>query len=292
MKKDQKINKKLTPRDYERMWGEVGPYSQVRLCEETRILDDRVSRVFLVVEASINPFTFEYIQKRRSQFLGDEPVLQLLDYAEYRDQQFGYVVSAGEVELEGEESKGFARKQADMTIQTLIRMHEFVMDKCGLGRDSRYGVVKDKTPRDNRFVWNDAAGRAEPVSDELWDDTVLVGSPAGVQNNKVRFFIILAFDKGFDFKQASALVFAKTLKMVAMKFNVEIENAETFKEYAALTAFLPFDVVPASFIEAVITECVMATKRPIFQKDYFVTNVQKPTLEQIAAFLHQLPRKE
>ena len=84
MKKDKKINKKLTPKDYERMWGKNGPYSQVRLCEETRILDDSVSRVFLVVEAEINPFTFEYVQKHRQRFANDESVLQLLDHAEYR----------------------------------------------------------------------------------------------------------------------------------------------------------------------------------------------------------------
>jgi len=30
MKKDRKINKKLMPKDYAQMWGEDGPYSQVR----------------------------------------------------------------------------------------------------------------------------------------------------------------------------------------------------------------------------------------------------------------------
>ncbi|MDO8594082.1 MAG: hypothetical protein Q7R93_01020 [bacterium] len=128
MKKDQK---KLTQKDYERMWGEGGPYSQVRLCEETRILDDSISRIFLVVEAEINPFTFECIQEHRKRFADDEPVTQLLDHAEYRG-EFGYVVSAGEIELRGEESKRFMRKQADMTIQTLIRMHAFVIEKYNL----------------------------------------------------------------------------------------------------------------------------------------------------------------
>lgn len=131
MKKDQKTKKMLTPKDRDLMWGEDGPYSQVRLCEETRILDDSVSRVFLVVEAEINPFTFEYVQKCRKQFAGDEPVLQLLDHAEYRG-KFGYVVAAGEVKLEDKGSIEFARKQADMTTQTLIRMHAFVMKEFGL----------------------------------------------------------------------------------------------------------------------------------------------------------------
>src|SRR3989338_9950416 len=98
MKNNKKIQKKLTQKDHEKMWGEDGPYSQVRLCEETRILDDSVSRIFLVVEAEINPFTFEYVRNCREHFADDEPVLQLLDHAEYRG-KFGYVVSAGEVKL-------------------------------------------------------------------------------------------------------------------------------------------------------------------------------------------------
>jgi len=288
MKKDQKTNKKLTSKDFERMWGEDGPYSQVRLCEETRILDDSVSRVFLVVVAEINPFTFEYAQKHRQQFADDEPVLQLLDHAEYRG-RFGYVVFAGEVKLQGEESWRFARKQASMTIQTLIRMHKFVIDEYGLRRDDKYGVIEDDISPDRRFVWNERVGRVEPAGDELWDDKTLIGGPAGIRNNKMRFFIVLAFEKSFNFKKESATVFAKTLKKVSESFQVEIEGAESFQEYILITALLPFDIVPASFIEATLDECNRVGNKPIFKKDYFVTNVKKPTSEQIVSFLKQLP---
>ncbi|KKW21869.1 MAG: hypothetical protein A2W52_02000 [Candidatus Taylorbacteria bacterium RIFCSPHIGHO2_02_49_25] len=288
MKKDQKINKKLTPKNYEQMWGEDGPYSQVRLCEETRILDDSVSRVFLVVEAEINPFTFEYAQKRREMFIGDEPVLQLFDHAEYRG-KFGYVISAGEVELRDEESRAFARKQASMAIQTIIRMHAFVMGECGLGRDNKYGIVEDKVSPSNHFVWNEQTGSAEPVDDGLWDNETLIGSPAGVRNNKMRCFVVLAFDKSADFRKSSAGAFAKTLKKVSERFTVEIEEAESFQEYVLITALVSFNIAPASFIEAVLDECSKIGKKPMFQKDYFITNVKRPTPEQIMSFLEQLP---
>lgn len=289
MQKDKKTNKKLTSKDYERMWGEDGPYSQARLCEEARILDDRVSRIFLVVEAEINPFTFEYVRERRQEFADDAPVLQLLDHAEYRGQQFGYVVSAGEVGLQDEGSRQFARKQADMTIKTLIRMHAFVIDECGLKRDGKYGVVEDKTPRDEHFVWNERAGRAEPVGDELWDRKTLVGSPAGIHNNKMRFFFVLAFEESFDFKKESATLFAKTLKKVSASFQVEIEDAESFQEYILIVALLPLDLAPADFITTALDACNRAAKKPMFQKDYLVTNVKKPTPEQIMSFLASLP---
>ncbi|MBI3020062.1 MAG: hypothetical protein HYY60_01930 [Parcubacteria group bacterium] len=288
MKKDEGAKKKLIKKDFERMWGEDGPYSQVRLCEETRILDDSVSRVFLVVEAEINPFTFEYVRNCREHFTDDEPVLQLLDHAEYRG-KFGYVVSAGEVELRDEESRAFARKQADMTTKMLIRMHAFVMDEYDLRRDEKYGIVESGASPDSRYIWNQKTGRMEPAESELWERDALIGSPAGIRNNKMRFFIMLAFDKNADFSKTSVVTFAKTLKQISARFTVEIEEAESFQEHVLITALIPFDVAPAAFIESVLDGCRATIKKPLFQKDYFVTNVKRPTSEQIMSFLKQLP---
>lgn len=282
--------KKLTKKDFDRMWGEDGPYSQVRLCEETRILDDRVSRVFLVVEAEINPFTFECVREHRAYFANDEPILQMLDHAEYRG-KFGYVVSAGEVELDDEESKRFARKQANMAVQTLIRMHKFVMETCGISSDSEFGVIKENMPYGkNPLVWNEETGRIEPAKEnDLWGEETLIKSPAGMRNNKMRFFVVCAFKRKFDLKKAAASAFAKALKKSAEDFQVEIENCEIFMEYMLITALLPFDTAPADFIEAALDACNQTARKPIFKKDYLVTNVKKPTPEEIMSFLAQLP---
>jgi N-acetylneuraminate synthase/sialic acid synthase len=59
---------KLNEKQIDALWGVDGPYSQVHLIVETRILDDRVSRIFVLVEASINPFTFELVQRHRERF--------------------------------------------------------------------------------------------------------------------------------------------------------------------------------------------------------------------------------
>lgn len=288
MKNNHKKPKKLTRGDYDRMWGEGGPYSQVNLKEQTRILDGSVSRVFLVVEAEINPFTFEYVKKNRYRFLNDEPILQLLDHAEYRDEVFGYVVSAGEVKLDGEESIQFARTQADATIQTLIRMHTFVMDAFGLGQKNKFGVIEDK----GRYIWNKNSGGVEAVDSGVWDNETLIGSPAGVKNNKMRFFIIIAFDTNFDLKSGSARTFAKILKAVSTHFDVGIEDVETFGVYSLLTALMPFDRAPADFIEKVIDESNIANKTPLFLKEYFVSNVKKPTPREVMDFIGNLSLKK
>lgn len=119
---------KLSKKQRDKLWGETGPYSQANLTFETRILDNKVSRVFLVVEADINPLTFEIIEQNRDKFANDEMIQQLLDQADYRGQEFGYVVSAFQEEYIDEETLIEAKECLEYTKSTLIKMHEFVMD--------------------------------------------------------------------------------------------------------------------------------------------------------------------
>ena len=119
---------KLTPKQINKLWGETGPYSQANLTVQTRILDDKISRTFLVVEADINPLTYELVKKHRAQFTDDPKILQLLDHAEYRGREFGYVTSAFEAEYKNESVMREAQERLKYTIETLIKMHEFVMN--------------------------------------------------------------------------------------------------------------------------------------------------------------------
>lgn len=82
----------------------------------------------MIVEVDINPFTFKLIQKHRTSFKDDEPVLQLLDHAEYRGKAYGYVTSAFQ---EGYRDDGVlqeAQRHLDYSRETIIRMHRFVME--------------------------------------------------------------------------------------------------------------------------------------------------------------------
>lgn len=119
---------KITKKQRDKLWGETGPYSQANLTIQTRILDDKISRVFLVVEADINPLTYEIVKQNRSQFKNDIMIQQLLDHAEYRGQQFGYVVSAFEEEFTDKSVWSEAQQRLEYTKDNLIKMHKFVMD--------------------------------------------------------------------------------------------------------------------------------------------------------------------
>lgn len=121
----------LTQKQRDQLWGEDLPYSQVRLTTETRILGDRVSRVFAVVEVDMNPLTYRTVKRHRDAFADDQRIQDLIDHAEYRGQAHGYISCAFTEELRGPDVLEAARDAARMSEATLIRMHEFVMDRLG-----------------------------------------------------------------------------------------------------------------------------------------------------------------
>ena len=118
---------KLSKRQRDKLWGETGPYSEAWLITETRILDDFVSRIFIIVEVHINPFTFEVILKNRDLFTNDNMLQQLLDRSEFRGQSYGYVSCAFQDEYRNENVMKDAKKHLDYAEKTIIKMHRFVL---------------------------------------------------------------------------------------------------------------------------------------------------------------------
>lgn len=119
---------KLTQKQRDQLWGENGPYSEARLSIETRILDDSVSRVFIVVEVSINPLTYEVISKNRKHFKDDAMILQLIEHADNRGEHFGYVSQAFMAEYRDEAVMKKAEKALEYSKAVIIKMHRFVID--------------------------------------------------------------------------------------------------------------------------------------------------------------------
>jgi len=139
-KEDKKVKpmkilkgKKLTIKQKDLLWSGdgKGPYSQVNLKRQVRILDNSISRIFLVVETEINPTTFEIVKNNRNEdeFKNDIKIQQLLDHAEYRGLQFGYVAVAFEEEFTNNEIMSRAEHALKYTQESIIKMHDYVMRK-------------------------------------------------------------------------------------------------------------------------------------------------------------------
>lgn len=126
---------KLTNKQQDKLWGETGPYSQVNLKFENRILDDSLSRVFIIVEVEINLFTFEMVKKHRVKFKENKLIQDFLDHAEYQGEEYGYVdyVFMEELAQEGDMHVNdrpidAAHEVLAVAQKSVIEMHEFVME--------------------------------------------------------------------------------------------------------------------------------------------------------------------
>ena len=116
------------------MWGETGPYSQVNLKIESRILDDSLNRVFVMVETEINPLTFELVKKNRDKFKKNKMIQGILDNSEFKGENYGYFSCAYREELMREGDMHANDKPIEIAHEILtvaqggiIEMHEFVM---------------------------------------------------------------------------------------------------------------------------------------------------------------------
>ncbi len=123
---------KLTQKERDKLWGEDGPYSEIHLIIETRILDDREARKFVIVELNINPLSFEILKKNRVQFKNDLMIQELIDHAEYRGQSFGYVTDAFMNEYTDPTVLIEADKQVEYSKEALIKIHKYVISYLGI----------------------------------------------------------------------------------------------------------------------------------------------------------------
>jgi len=119
---------KLTQKQRDKLWGEDGPYSEAWLVIESRILDESVSRIFVMVEVHINPFTYELIKQSRELFVNDPMVQHLLDYSDFRGQSHGYVSCAFNSQYTDEDVMKEAKEHLEYAKSTIIKMHKFVLD--------------------------------------------------------------------------------------------------------------------------------------------------------------------
>lgn len=130
------------------LWGEDGPYSQAQLITEVRILDDRISRSFVIVSININPCTMKLVRKHIDLFKDDELVFGIATNAVYEGPSHGYALYLFEQEYVNEKVVKNAKVVLDHVNGAIIRMHKFVMDN--MSSDGRSKRKRQKTAQDDR----------------------------------------------------------------------------------------------------------------------------------------------
>jgi len=118
----------LTQEQMGGLWGDGGPYSQVHVTREIRILDDGVSRTFYYVHASVNPATYAVLKKMEVQ-IEDEEIQAFLKEATFVSDEEGYEWHVyGQPAL----SPRGANRAAAKVMEAVVRMHRLVMDTLDL----------------------------------------------------------------------------------------------------------------------------------------------------------------
>lgn len=129
--------RRLQPQENADLWGEGGPYSQVQVIREIRILDDSVSRTFHYVTANINPTTFRVLQELKGQ-IRDRAILACLAEAEFVSREDGYEWTAyGECS----ESPRMANRVAKQVTDVVVRMHRLVIQELSKSPDTSKDTV-------------------------------------------------------------------------------------------------------------------------------------------------------
>lgn len=117
------MNGKSNDADTDRLWGNGGPYSQIQVNREIRILDDNLSREKYFIYANINPATIEILQKSKAMIRNDS-ILKVLEESEYSDEKNGYIWEISEGDAYDLEKVNYLAKTAT---DTITEMHKLVM---------------------------------------------------------------------------------------------------------------------------------------------------------------------
>lgn len=150
----KKKTMKLSDKQIAELWGEDGPYSEVHITRESRVLDDEISREFYSVVLKINPTTVKVLKKEKLR--SDKKYIKnLLSLAEYKSWEEGYIVVLYNRQ-NIDESVEIEAYKVYREAQTLVcELHSIMMETIGL-KD-----VKEKRINENRENYKRMTDRKE-----------------------------------------------------------------------------------------------------------------------------------
>ncbi len=267
------MKQKLTQRDRDRMWGEECPYSETHIKTQSRILGVSISRIFLVVEAHINPFTFEYIAKHLDFFPANHPFRNLIKNASYEGGSYGYVVQAGQEEFIDQRALKLVHAYLETLTSIVIQMHEFVIAQYGLKRVDNHVHSRDFIPN------NVNRGKMPEEFDILTENAgVLYHSILPWQGRDIS-------DKEIDRILSTFVAFAKkkSMKVVDMEYAIE---------YLRISFAMPADIMEAErnileFIEIINKSSATKDSKSIsmYLGKPMLKATERPSFQEIMSFL-------
>ncbi len=113
------------------------------------------------------------------------------------------------------------------------------------------------------------------------DKGIIIGG-AGGDGKRLRCYFVVRSAKKADFSDSERKIIRDGFKKTSKELDCKIEKIEFQNNSALITVLVPIDIAVSELIEMGIEIC--NSKKEILDSYYFVTNVKKPSKEEIAEF--------
>ena len=124
----------------------------------------------------------------------------------------------------------------------------------------------------------------------LEEEGGFISTGLGGKGNKLRYYFIVSSKEGLPFSETHRNTLNAGFETISQKYNSEIEEINFKINYAMIRILIPIDVAVGDVIEEGISECNKMEEFLFFH--YYVTNVKKPTNEEILQYLEKIRHGE
>jgi hypothetical protein len=123
-------------------------------------------------------------------------------------------------------------------------------------------------------------------SDLLEVEGGIISAGLGGKGNKLRYYFLVSSKGNLIFSETRRNTLKRQFETISQKYNSEIEEIKFEPNYAMLRTLIPMDFAAGEVIEEGIRECNKVDDFLYFH--YYITNVRKPTNEEIFKYLEEI----
>jgi hypothetical protein len=124
----------------------------------------------------------------------------------------------------------------------------------------------------------------------LQEEGGFISTGLGGKDNKLRYYFIVGSKDGLPFSETHKNTLKRSFETISLKYKCEIEEMNFEAAYAMMRILIPMDVAVGEVIEEGISECNKVNE--FLFPDYYVTNVKKPTPEEISKYLEEISHRK
>ncbi len=127
-------------------------------------------------------------------------------------------------------------------------------------------------------------------SDLLEVEGGFLSTGLGGKKDKFRYFFVVSSKGGLAFSEIHRSTLKRAFETIEKKYNAEMEEIYFGPDHAMIGMLIPMDVAVRDVIEKGIRECNKA--KDFLNFHYYVTNVKKPTNEELLKYLAEIKREK